>query len=627
MTNSDSGLFDSINARFLEPAQVGRNFILPTAQFRVVTQNNNTILIGPRGSGKTTLLKMLRLPAMTVWQHEARIEFIQKMNYTAVYVGAQRSVSALLRSRGMPPGRPDLLTAIFRAIVATNLMFGFMDALNDIQEPALLGDKLLQRFHARIAADQQSDLAQHLAIVWRLPSPGRSMLAIRAYLNDRLNTIGSAIALIRPDTYSRLDDFISEKPFFALQIENIVKGFIDVVNEVLRDRERRWCISFDEIEILDAGLQTELFGCLRSIDQRALLKLAASPFSTISSEALVSTRPEGGHDFVPLVLSHARKKDAMRFSNHLFQALLNEHQLAGTTADDVLGKSQITDNLVAAAMNPYKPPGGRNYKRLAELKSKDPTFANYLYMRNISLENVWRATENDRAGEARKFLQIAGLRLEYGRNNSLNIDGREIRRFRSRKRVPDFYLGAEALLTLCEGNPRFMIGLLRPLVLKYAHDRKRITDALQSEQVSVTVARYLSLLSALKVGNPGRPENSLLKLLDSVGDYFFDEVLGGDFKPEPVTTFVVDQNTPQHIAEAVGIALNQGALVFIPSSREEYVLGDVRGKRYRLSYLLASRYHLPLTYGGQVNLSMIVQERGKQQRVTLNDLFSRLDHE
>jgi hypothetical protein len=620
-------LFDAINARFLEPAQVGRNFILPTAQFRVVTQNNNTILIGPRGSGKTTLLKMLRLPAMTAWQHETRGEFIRQMNYTAVYVGAQRSVSALLRSRGMPVSRPGLLTSIFRAIVSTNLMFGFMDALNDIQEPALAADKLLQGFHVPISADRESDLAAHLATVWRLPSSGRSALAIRAYLTDRLNIIGSAIDLIRPGAESMLDDFIGATPLFSLQIENVIKGFIDVANDIIKDRERRWCISFDEIEILDEGLQTELFGCLRSIDQRALLKLAASPFSTISSEAFESTRPEGGHDFVPLVLSHARKKDAMRFSNHLFQALLNEHKLSGITADDVFGKSQLTDNLAVEPISPYKPPNGRNYRRLAELKSKDPTFARYLQKRGISLENVWNASESERAGEARKFIQIAGLRLEYGRNNSLNIDGKEIRRFRSRKRVPDFYLGAEALLTLCEGNPRFLIGLLRPLVARYALDRRRITHALQSEQVSVTVARYLSLLSALKVDQVEQRVSSLLSMLDAIGDYFFDETLGGDFKPEPVTTFIVDQKIPEPIAEAVGIALNQGAIVFIPSKREEYVLGDVRGKRYRLSYLLAARYHLPLTYGGQANLSLIVHDRGRKQSVTFDDLFSRLDHD
>jgi hypothetical protein len=629
MELSSPALFDAINARFLEPAQVGRNFILPTAQFRIVTQNNNTILIGPRGSGKTTLLKMLRLPAMLAWRHEQRGEFIRLMNYTAVYVGAQRSVSALLRSSTLTGTHAALLVPIFRSIMSTNLMFGFLDAIGDIQDGSLKADNLLSRFYISLSREQDSELAEHLATVWQLPVAGRSTLAVRAYLTDRLNVIGTAISLVRPGFEDKLAAFMENRPFFQLQIENVIKGFIEIANQVICDRERRWCISFDEIEILDEGVQTELFGCMRSIDQRAILKLAASPFSNISSEVFASTRPEGGNDFIPLVLSHARKKDAMRFSNSLFQALLTEHNLKDVTPDDVLGKSQLVETYGIEHNSPYRPPNGRNYRRLAELRSKDPSFAKYLQTRGINLETIWNAPENDRAGEARKFIQIAGLRLEYGRNNLLNKGDNEILRFRSRKRIPDFYLGSEALLTLCEGNPRFLIGLLRPLIARFARDRRRIPGTVQSDQVTVTVARYLSLLSALRISRNSKEAGatSLLSILDTIGDYFFEDTLGGDFKPEPITTFVVDRKVPRHVVDAVGIALNQGALVFIPGKRDEYVLGDVHGKRYRLSYLLATRYHLPLTYGGQVNLSVVVQDQKKRQAVTFTDLFSRISHE
>src|ERR1043166_1530772 len=78
-------LFESFNARSLEPEQVGRGFIF-SSSFAEVAARTNTVVIGPRGSGKTTLLKMLTLPALKSWHSKERTRLVAEMDYVAVYV-------------------------------------------------------------------------------------------------------------------------------------------------------------------------------------------------------------------------------------------------------------------------------------------------------------------------------------------------------------------------------------------------------------------------------------------------------------------------------------------------------------------------------------------------------------
>ena len=56
-------IFESFNARALEPADVARTFI-PPDHYSDVLKRAHTLVVGPRGSGKTTILKMLQAPAL-----------------------------------------------------------------------------------------------------------------------------------------------------------------------------------------------------------------------------------------------------------------------------------------------------------------------------------------------------------------------------------------------------------------------------------------------------------------------------------------------------------------------------------------------------------------------------------
>ncbi|WLA66008.1 hypothetical protein QNN01_03820 [Bradyrhizobium diazoefficiens] len=65
--------------------------------------------------------------------------------------------------------------------------------------------------------------------------------------------------------------------------------------------------------------------------------------------------------------------------------------------------------------------------------------------------------------------------------------------------MADIYLGYDSLLTMCEGNPRITISLMRPLVRRYFGTSKVIPFEDQAALVEETIAKYVSLLSTIRV--------------------------------------------------------------------------------------------------------------------------------
>ena len=61
--------------------------------------------------------------------------------------------------------------------------------------------------------------------------------------------------------------------------------------------------------------------------------------------------------------------------------------------------------------------------------------------------------------------------------------------------------------------------------------------------------------------------------------------------------------------ESLTRALNAGAIVYVPDEDGQLLLASLRGKRFRLSYLLAPTYHVPLRLGRAVSLSKILNTK------------------
>ena len=119
----------------------------------------------------------------------------------------------------------------------------------------------------------------------------------------------------------------------------------------------------------------------------------------------------------------------------------------------------------------------------------------------------------------------------------------------------------------------------------------------------------------------GKNLRRLLSLLDRIGRAMRDGIVSNVFQAEPPLSFIVDSNVSEDLHDALGKALNAGAIV----SEEvlgEPIHGSLRGKRCRLSYMLASSYNLPLVLGRPLSLGRLLEVSDRAVRAGQTDLFS-----
>lgn len=624
-----ASLFESYNARFVDLRTVANTFVSRQNEFAKLREHNHSILIGPRGSGKTTLLKMLKIGAQLAWPGLDETGKSAPLSFAAIYVGADRQLDLLIDDGNGDPSQ--LKSLLSRSLLSIRVKFACLDTLSELTNDNL-SESPLQHLFRRKSKDEISEISQLLARAWRAEasaSPLELRLALRRQISD-LNLVVETYASALNQTR---EDLLGRHPLLADDPIEVCSAFIDVVNTYFEDPDMKWALCIDELEILPAHLQQHLFNALRSKDQRLLLKYATSPFSGLSWDRTISNRPMEGHDFTPVNLTYGSKREARRFSAKILDSMVqSEMRLSGRTtgpkqprAIDILGRSPIAEaNTDAAQRNSYAS-GGVHYKRFARLLEVDVAFRQFAEDRGIDLNADSRGSESRRASMLRKYIWPVAIRLEYGPLNEFRQkDLSTGMRPPSRKAMPKVYLGYDSLMTMCEGNPRTTIGLFRPM-LRRSGANGRVEDSIQSEMLQDTIAKYVSLLSAIRLDRPGTTDGaaSVVALLDDIGRMFSAEVNGPTFKSEPTLSMKVDKPALQKYENALGLALNQGALVMISDGSDSMGFGGLLGARLRLSYLLCPRYHLPLITGQDANLSNIltISSRSKQRSLSFGDLF------
>jgi hypothetical protein len=149
---------------------------------------------------------------------------------------------------------------------------------------------------------------------------------------------------------------------------------------------------------------------------------------------------------------------------------------------------------------------------------------------------------------------------------------------------------------------------------------------IQTESIKRVELLVTSLLQVIPIDIGGfETSKGLLAFVDQIGRAFQDRLLRGPFATDYVGTFILDDNVTVEVANAVGKALNAGAIIHVPSpdSGPDSLLRGLKGQRFRLSYALAPRYRLLTTLGDRVNLSrLLIQMRGVNIENTQHVLFN-----
>lgn len=282
---------------------------------------------------------------------------------------------------------------------------------------------------------------------------------------------------------------------------------------------------------------------------------------------------------------------------------MQQREMGRVEPKDVLGNAWFDESQGEASksnLTGYGPESkwAREFRRLSK---KDSSFASYLKKHSIDPERLNEMPDSERAAKVRKIAPIVAFRNYYLEEPS----GQSLQpRARSRK-TAGLYSGADALFSLTEGNPRWFIGLMTRVLDRGSRSPLHVEPNHQAEEVTAAAERFAATLRTIEVS--AGQEKPVLAYVKAIAKYFNRSALRDEFQLDLPGSFKIDSKIPDAIVDALAIALNAGALVYLNAEDGQLLLSSLRDKQFRLSYLLAPLYRFPLRTGKPVSLSSILK--------------------
>lgn len=612
--------FDTFNAKHKSDTEIASSFVPPPNALERLIAKDHTVLSGPRGSGKTTLLKMLTLPALYRWEGAEAEALKSQIDFVSVFIAADRSWHGQLLSltKQIPEkkaaealGMSAFTTHIFKAIVVA---FADWEALPRLNSPFF--DGILPK----LGQVKEQEICAHLAELWMLRPRANTFVELRAALSLRLASIGVLRNKLRFGIEA-LEDNGNE--FLYVDYREGMKGAADIHNQVSGLKSRRWSFLFDEMEVAPSFVQESLFSDLRGeLDKlKVNYKLALAPFNRNFGSSFDEQGASHTHDYGHVDLSFPRKESGYEFSKRLCNLMLRQAGME-VNIETLLGASYFAfededsgDQETGGSKYGANRPLGRVFQSLSQ---KDASFRSYLRDRNISLADVGILDEQSLAKTLRKVRNVAVIREYFSRASKSDI---KVERLSSRSRKSyTLYSGNPSMLALAEGNPRSLINIFSPLVAQYkdAGGAKKVSEPRQAEEIQKSIRVMRSLLKTVPHKSREHQGRGLLPFLDRIGAALHDGVVSTKFSDQPPLSFRVDRGISPENLSAIGKALNIGALVYIPDQESEDILSSVMGKRFRLNYLLAAHYKLPLSLDREISLSRLLAKSSSKSQTQMD---------
>lgn len=635
-------LFDAFNARAITPAKVGSSFVYHDALKKMVS-GNHAVVVGPRGIGKTTYFKMLTLPALKNWKSRQKIKIIEKKDFQSVYVPTDFTwYPDFRRPLGLTLD-PDIESKLSYARFRNNMLKSIVDSLSESKKEEYRNDKYLNRYYLDIDKNAEEEISKLLSDAWGLAQTFSGFFGLQLAINKR----NRSLQRLGVKAYSKpleVNEILEGMEFIHDSIYSDLVDFGDIVDEKV-EASQKWAICFDEVEIAPESVKSEIYSSLRSFDERFLIKLSASPYDNYFSNPLRRpTEALKNQDYEEIWLTINRSAQIEKFSEKILEGICEDLKLDRSRAKNILGSSYYDDDFdfqlskkrnEAPKKETKKSPNKTGFykRKFSSLALKDKSFAEFLSKTSIDIEEFDELSGNKRAF-IRKFISTVVIRDAY----LFNAKAENQKRLKSKKSIDRFYTGKTALFNICEGNPRWLIVVLRPILERYVENYKNSTEVpreIQTQSLESAISTIVSMLSTISLDRENsKYEYSVIELIELIGDYFFEQVLGKDFVAEPYLSFDLDSKIDPILVEAIGACVNQGAMVIIPAPKTPNDLAKIHTeksiieRRIRLSYFLSPRYRLPMVRGRSRKLSQILSEGGddaiRESQIML-DLFGDYD--
>jgi len=321
------------------------------------------------------------------------------------------------------------------------------------------------------------------------------------------------------------------------------------------------------------------------------------------------TAPESAADFKAIRLWHSHLADPKSFCEDLTREFLRQR-----FPDSNIEPAQFFSRSILASEEADEPIDAyerysTEYEIFKSLVKWDESFKKLMTDRRMNIADPVPKNTKEKDQFYRKVKPIALLRHEFLSPNKTA---------RGRKTVT-VYAGREAVYAMSEGNPRSLLNLLNDFVSYGIPDASsselRVKYATQASILNSAAQRHLAYIKACVFFPPRRPSGApsftLFDVVQKIGRYFRGVVLAREFPLDPSGSFTVPVDTDNHIIALVEQLLERGSIVYVGTSSQDVPL-KIPGSRFRLTYMLAPIYRLPLRLYREISLDEILAVSGDQ---------------
>jgi hypothetical protein len=611
MPEPSIAFFEQFNAKYLDPEQVAAGYVY-SHQLEELSGPYHAVLVGPRGSGKTTLLKMLQPGALDAWKSRRAESFRKKIDYSGVFIASDISWSRQLSALGYGRLPEDIHRSLVLSCFTTHVLQAVVEAMILRTEPNA-------KYRAvSMPPGGAERVSREITDALRLDTPIASLLSVKQALRSRLSDLR---LLANRGSIAPADEFryqLARTEWLHLDCLDSCSNVTSLFNDAAGENKARWALLFDELETAPDWIVEQLFIALRVSNPRLYLKLAISPVSPTACNALMSIDgPADGHDYRLIRLWYADRMEARGFCDAVWESLTKKAGLK-VSARDALGPSAFEPASPSELRhrNPYA--RGEYWTEIfRELARKDKTFAAFLHAKSIDLEHIGETSQQAKDATLRKAAPVAAVR-----NFFLHEDNRGQVAPKSRK-TSALYAGAESIFAISEGNPRWLIGLLTPMIAYLIQtNEKRVPVSVQAEEIDNAAERLLALLRTIPLPREAEKNEALglNGMVRNIGVALHDDLMKRNFAIDPRLSFVVDRGTPKHIVDLLAAGLNRGALILVSDAPSRAVVGELSDSVVRLSYLLAAKYGLPLRRGKKTSLAGLLNSKQLEKNLSQLDI-------